>query len=242
MSEGTTTLPNRSDLPHEGTWDIESVFASNADWETAFSAAGDRLAGLEQFRGRLGKSAATLLAGLELRDELLLDAYRVGLYASMRVAEDATNAVSLAMNDRASGLFANAFAAAAFYEPEMLALDSGTLARFQEEEAGLVTYRHYFDTLERRRPHVRSAEVEEVLAMASDPTSQFESIHTAIADADLQLGTIRDEQGHEVALGQGNYDRYLFSTDRSVRQAAWETSSDAYLALKNTLAANYAGA
>ncbi len=242
MDEGTTTLPKRADLAQEDTWDVESVFSTTADWDSAFAAASSRLTELEQYRGKLGESGALLLAGLKLRDELLLEVYRIGMYAGLRVAEDATNAESLAMSDRASGLFANALAAASFYEPEILALDSQALARLQSEEAGLAEYAHYLDTLERRRAHVRSAEVEQVLAMASDATNQFESIHTAIADADLKLGTIEDEDGNEVELGQGNYDRYLHSADRSVRQAAWETSSDAYLSLKNTFAANYAGA
>jgi oligoendopeptidase F len=242
MTDGTTTLPKRSELTHEDTWDVESVFATNEDWEAAFSAVGERLAEMEQYQGRLGESGAALLAGLKLRDEILLEVYRVGVFANLRVAVDATNATSLAMADRASGLFAGAFGAASFYEPEILALEPETLARFQTEESGLAEYAHYLDTLERRRAHVRSAEVEQVLAMASDPTSQFESIHTALSDADLKLGTIRDEEGNEVELGQGNYDRYLHSADRKVRQAAWETSSDAYLALKNTFAANYAGA
>ena len=235
-------LPRRSELAYEDTWDVESVFPTSDDWEAAFNAVGARLAELEQYRGRLGDSGASMLAGLKLRDELLLEAYRVGMFAGLRVAEDATNAASLSMNDRASGLFANALAAASFYEPEILALDPAVLAQLRTSEAGLGEYDHYFDTLERRRAHVRSSEVEEVLAMASDPTNQFETIHTALSDADLKLGRVNDEQGNDVELGQGNYDRYLHSADRSVRQAAWETSSDAFLALKNTLAATYAGA
>lgn len=242
MTKGTTTLPKRSELAHEDTWDVESVFATTGDWEAAFNAANGRLAELEQYRGKLGESGAALLAGLKLRDEILLEVYRIGMFAGLRVAEDATNAASLAMSDRASGLVASAFAAASFYEPEILDLEPETLARLQAAEAGLAEYAHYLDTLEQRRAHVRSAEVEELLAMASDPTNQFESIQTALADADLKLGTIHDEDGNEVELGQGNYDRYLHSADRGVRQAAWETSSDAYLSLKNTFAANYAGA
>ena len=242
MSDDTTAvLPRRSDLAPEDTWDTESVFPTGDDWEAAFNAVGARLVELEQYRGRLGDSGASMLAGLKLRDELLLEAYRVGMFASLKVSEDATNAAALSMNDRASGLFSTALAAASFYEPEILALDAATLTQLRSAEAGLGEYDHYFDTLERRRAHVRSSEVEEVLAMASDATNQFDTIHIAISDADLKFGRINDEQGNEVELGQGNYDRYLHSADRSVRQSAWETSSDAFLALKNTFAATYAG-
>ena len=133
-------------------------------------------------------------------------------------------------------------AALSFLEPELLAIDPATLARWQREEPELAEYAHYFERLATRREHVRSGEIEELLAMAGEPTNAFSGIHTALSDADMKLGTIVDSNGNSVELGQGNYLTYLHSPDRGVRQAAWETSSDAYLALRNTFAANYAGA
>lgn len=242
---GTSTaraLPHRAELPPEETWDIESVFPTREAWEAAFRAAAARIGELAQYRGRLGESAETLLRALQLRDETLLDVYRVALYASMRVSQDATNADALALLDRASGLEAQASAAAAFYEPEMLAIEPAQLNGFLLGSAELRVYQHYLDRLQRRRAHVRSAEVEEVLALASEPLAAFYAVQTALADADLQLGRIVDEDGDEVELGQGNLGRYLHSDSRKVRQAAWEASADAYLAMKHTLAANYAGA
>lgn len=242
MAEGTTaTLPKRSAVAREQTWAVETVFASIADWNTAFSAAQDRLPGLEAYKGRLTESAASLLAGLKLSDEVARDAYRIDLYASMRVAEDATNAESLALLDRAQGLGASAAAAASYIEPEILALDSATLASYVQQEAGLAEYAHYLERLERRRAHVRSSEVEEVLALAGEPLAAPYAVFTALADADLKLGTIQDESGADVELGQGNLDAYIHSPNRAIRQAAWETSADAFLSMKNTFGANYAG-
>jgi oligoendopeptidase F len=234
-------LPKRSEISPEQRWDIESIFATPGDWERAFAATSDRLSGIERHQGSLATSGDALLAALRERDSLMLDAWRIELYGSMRVAEDATNAASLAIDDRARGLFAHVLAAAAFVEPEILTIAAGTLDRFMEETAELQEYAHYLDRVQRRRAHVRSSEVEQVLAQAGEPMSAFYAIQTALADADLKLGRITDEQGREVELGQGNLGTYAHSADRSVRQAAYEASSDAYLSLKNTFAANYAG-
>jgi oligoendopeptidase F len=243
MADGTTaTLPKRSEVAREQTWALETVFASNAAWESGFSAAQDRLPGLEAYKGRLGESASTLLSGLKLRDDITRDVYKVELYASLRVAEDATNPASLAMLDRAQGLFATAGAAASYIDPEMLELEPATLERYMREESGLAEYAHYVERLKRRREHVRSAEVEEVLAMAGEPLGTPYAVFTALADADLKLGTIQDESGADVELGQGNLSYFTHSANRAIRQAAWETSADAYLSMKNTFAANYAGA
>jgi oligoendopeptidase F len=237
-----SALPKRSEVPQEQTWDIESIFPTRQAWEESFNAVEGRIDELGQYQGRLGESGPTLLAALKLRDEIVLAGYKLGLYASMLVAVDATNTDSLALNDRAEGLIARIMAAASYYEPGILDIDSEKLAALRAEAAGLSEYAHYFDTLQRQRPHVRSAEVEQVLAMASEPAAAFYAIRTALVEADMKLGTIEDEHGNAVELGHGNLGRYTHSANRAIRQAAWETSSDAYLAMKNTLAANYAGA
>jgi oligoendopeptidase F len=243
MAEETTaTLPKRADVPQEQTWAVETIFPTVAAWESAFAATQDRLSGLDAYQGRLTESAASLLSGLKLRDEIFRDVYEVGVYAGLRVAEDATNATHLALEDRSHGLFAAASAAAAFIEPEILALDRATLDRYASDEPGLSEYAHYFERLENRRNHVRSSEVEALLAMAGEPMAAYESIHTALADSDLKLGTIDDERGNPVDLGQGNLEYFVHAPDRAIRQAAFEASADAYLSMKNTFAANYAGA
>lgn len=238
----TATLPKRADVAPEQTWDIESIFATPADWEAAYQAVAGRVGELDGYRGRLGESPAVLLEALTRGEGLIADAWRLALYAHMRVAEDATNPASLALADRADGLFSRVEAAAAFVEPEILAIDPEMLAGWVESNEKLRPYAHYLDKLGRRRAHVRSAEVEQLLAMAGEPLAVFDSVRTALAEADLKLGTIEDEQGATVELGQGNLEAYIHSADRRVRQAAWETSSDAYLSMKNTFAANYSGA
>jgi oligoendopeptidase F len=241
-NDGTTSaLPKRSELAPEQCWDIENVFASPADWERALAAATDNLAGIERHQGVLGTSGEALLAALRDRDALIHEVWRIELYGSMRVAEDATNPASLAMNDRAHGVFAQALAAASFIEPEILAIEPDTLQRFVQETPDLAVFGHYLDKLQRRRAHVRSSEVEQILAQAGEPLAAFHAIHSALADADLKLGRITDEHGNEVELGQGNLAAYAYSADRSIRQAAFEASSDAYLSMKNTFAASYAG-
>jgi oligoendopeptidase F len=234
-------LPKRSQLTPEQRWDVESVFPSDEAWEAALAEASGGLGELAAYQGRLGQSAELLLEALELRYDLLAAVGKVGVYASLRLSEDATNPANGALAERGRGLRARFEAAASYFEPEILALDPSTLDRFMAENPGLAVYRHYFDKVGRGRGHIRSAEVEEVLAQAANLGDTPRAVRGALENADMVLGTIRDEAGNEVRLGQGNQQQYLRSADREVRRAAWETSADAYLALKNTYAATLAG-
>lgn len=234
-------LPRRSELQKEHTWDLENMFPTVEEWEAAYKKTEGRKGELESYRGRVGSSAATLLEALTLYDEISGEANRINVYAYLRRAEDATNANSAALADRAGNLGSALGAAAAYIEPEILALDPDTLAGYIQSEPGLAAYQHYFDKLGRMREHVRSAEVEELMAQAANVMGGFSSVRGALENADLDLGTITDRDGNDVQLSQGNLSHYLHDTDREVRRAAWVSAADAYLSMKNTFAGTLAG-
>jgi oligoendopeptidase F len=236
------TVPARHEVPVAERWDLESVFPTDDAWEAAFRAAEARLPELDRFRGRLGETAASLLAALRLRDAVGEQVERVAVYALLRRSEDATNPVAAAQSDRAQGLGARAQAAAAFFEPEIAALPEETVAAWLAAESGLAPFRHALARVRRRKEHIRSVEVEETLARAGEVFAAIETAHDTLENGELPLGAIRDETGAEVTLVQGNLERYLHSPDRRVRREAWEQSADAYLAFKNTFAATLAGA
>jgi oligoendopeptidase F len=235
-------VPTRDRIPLEERWDLESVFPDAAAWEAAYRAAEARLPELDAIRGRLGDSAAALLAGLRLVDAIDQAVERVAVFALLRQSEDAGNARANEMADRASGLEARTRAAGAFVEPEIAAIPDAALDAWLAAEPGLDQFRVLIARIQRRRPHIRSAEVEAVLARAGEMAAVPEQVHTVLENGELPLGTIRDEEGAEVTLAQGNVDRYLHSSDRRVRRDAWEQSADGYLAFANTFAATLAGA
>ena len=235
------TLPRRSELKLEETWNLESVFASREAWESTYASISNRLHELQAFRGETCSSAETLQAALDLRDDLLQQANIIDVYAYLRRAEDATNPEAAELADRAGNLDAALAAAASFIEPEILAANPETIEAFIASNPGLTVYRHYFDKLARMRKHVRSAEVEELLAQADNVMTGFAGVRGALENADLDLGTITDSEGNEAQLGQGNYQQYARDSDREVRKRAWTSAADAYLDMKHTFAGTLAG-
>jgi oligoendopeptidase F len=242
MTATITAVPRRADVPVEETWDLETIFAGDDAWQDAYDVTAQRLGQMEAFRGRIAEGPAALLAALRLRDELADNVGRVLEYAWLRRSEDATNTHYGEMTDRAIGLAARIDAASSFVAPEIAALSDDLLAAWQAEEPALGQFHHELRRITRRRHHIRSPEVEEVLARATEVAAAPYTTHSVLEDGELPLGEIADESGQTVRLAQGNLDRYLSSTDRRVRQEAWERSADAYLAFRNTFAATLAGA
>lgn len=228
-------------IPDQYRWNLALIFPSDDAWEEAYRNVDAMFPDAERFRGLLGESAENLLVCLRKRDEVMAALDRIWAYAQLHAAEDATNTHCLSMQARVFGLRSRCEGAFAFVESEVVALDPAMLAVFVAEEPGLELYRHYLDMVGHRRGHVRSSEVEEVLATASEPLSSFRMTWDALHLADLRFGTFRDESGREVQLQQNGQYRYLTSVDRRVRREVWEQYHDSYLEARNTLATNYAG-
>lgn len=226
----------RDDIEQEYKWDLESIFPSDEVWENSYTTLQRRLPELEALKGTLAQNGQALLAVLQKRDELFEGLESLFVYASMRKDEDTTNSKYQGMYDRAMQLVVSASTIASYIEPEILAIPQTTLDRFVQDTTGLGVYKHQLDDLNRKRPHVRSAEVEAILAAAGEISDAPDSIFSMIENADLRLPLIKDEEGEEVPLTKGNYLVYIRSTDRRVRKEAFEGMHTTFLRQRNTIA------
>ncbi len=234
------TFTKRSDIPTEYTWNLETIFPSNSDWEQAFQSIQHRLPELEALKGTLARSGQALLTVLQKRDEVFEELERLYVYALMHKDEDTTNNMYQGMADRAMQLYVHASTAASYIEPEILALPQATLDQFLQETPELQLYGQQLRDLNRQRAHVRSAEIEAVLAAAGEMSEGPSAVFSMIDDADLQLPTIKNEEGEEVPLTKGNYLVFIHSTDRRVRKEAFEGMHNTFLKQRNTIAATLA--
>src|SRR5262249_12589173 len=159
-----TSQPKRAAVPVEQTWDKTSVYPSDAEWEAALREATRAIPDLGRFRGRLGASATITLEALRTRDEWQALIWRIRWSAAMQVEGDVTDQEAAAQHSQTLELIARAEAALAYLDPELLALDPGAFAAMCAEEPALSIYAHYVEALRLRRAHVRSVEVETLLA------------------------------------------------------------------------------
>ncbi|HEV3311031.1 MAG TPA: M3 family oligoendopeptidase, partial [Chloroflexota bacterium] len=234
-------VPRRAEIPQEHTWNIESIFATEADWDAAVEEAKRRLPELEKFAGKLADGPGALADAMGAVESIMVLIGHVFAYASMLHDVDTEDQAAAAKDDRALALFAETVATISFLDPELLAIGIEKLGDWCQRDERVRKYAHYFDTLESRREHVRSAEVEEVLGLAGNAFGTARATHGILADADLTFRPAVSSNGDRIALSQGNVDALLTDSDREVRRTAWENYADAHLALKNTMANCLAG-
>ncbi len=236
------TLPPRSEVPKEQTWNAESVFESPAAWDAERQAIERDLDTLNKFPGTLGSGPGKLADLLETVERMGRRVETLYFYAAMSQAVETSNMKATAMVGQAGSLFSRFAAAASFAEPEMLAIGEATLMQWVKAEARLAVFEHYFSNLFRQQAHVRSAEVEEVLALASDPFQAISNTEQVLTSADMKFTPGKNSKGDDVEVAQGTIDTILHGADREARRTGWENYADGYLGMKNTLASNYSAA
>lgn len=234
--------PKRSEVPVDRTWNLETVYKTNQDWEADFAKVTSLLPKMAEFKGKLAKSGKNLLAGLKLRDDIGAILGKLYCFANMRLHQDTTDATYQALADRVDKLSTDSSAAMSFMTPELLAASSKKLAGFLAKSKELQVYAHEFDELDRQRPHVRTAEIEEILAQASELAGAPGKVFQMIDDADLKLPKIKDTAtGKEIQLTHGNYSSFFMEhQDREMRKAGFEGMHGTFHEMRNTMAANYA--
>lgn len=232
------SLPVREAIALENKWNAESIFPSNAAWEAEFEAVNGLIPQVEHYKGRLAEGATALADMLDTIEKMEQRMWKLFVYAGFSAAVDTNDQQATAMAGRAQGLLAKVSAARAFVEPELIAIGPVTLNGWIKENPQLGKYQHAWDDLFRQQAHVRSAEVEEVLGMVSDPLSTADETASKLTNADLKFPPALDSHGDPQPLAPSTINKLMLSEDREVRRTAWENYADKHLEFKNTLANN----
>jgi oligoendopeptidase F len=234
------TLPARSEVDARFTWAADSVFATPADWDRAVEEVLTRLPDLEEFKGHLGDSPETLADWFEANERVHRVMTKAIVYSTMAYSCDVGDQEAAARADRARSAAAELSAATSFAVPEMLRIGLAKIREWVASSARLSHLGHYFDRLEKLAPHIRSAEVEEVLSQVSDPLSSALSVHSVLANTDLKFEPAVASNGEVHEVAQGTIGALLSNPDRELRRTAFESYADQHLAMKHAMAASLA--
>ncbi len=230
-------IPQRCDIPEADKWATEDLYPSDDAWAEdlkLLEAEGNALAA---YAGKLGESADLLLAyltGMEKADErgsLLAN------YCMRKSDEDTRVSKYQAMTGQFMSVVVALGAKCSFETPEIMDISDEKLDAFYAAQPGLERYRRYLTNMRRRKAHTLSPAEERLLASAGEMAQAPDTIYGAFADADIKFPDAVDSQGRSLPLSQGTFIRYEESSDRVLRQSAYEKLYDTFGAFKNTAAA-----
>lgn len=239
MADAVREVANRTEIAEQHKWKLEDIYSSLDDWRQDADQVFQMSQELATYEGRLGESAETLLAALQLQDKMEAQISRMVGFARMHRDEDNTNTTYQALTDRGISIAVQLERAQAFFVPELLAIPEDKLWGMVSANPDLLVYEFALRDLFRQQAHVLSAAEEALLAAAGDVLGAPHQIFSMFNDADMRFPNVRDENGEQVELTHGRYIELLESRHRDVRKGAFDAMYSTYGKHKNTLAAIY---
>lgn len=235
------TLPKRSEVKEEYTWNLSDMYASKEAWEQDITEINTLTAEIEKREGSVASSAKDLLFVLEQMAKAEQKLELAFNYAERLYDQDQNNSEHQAMSQKMYAIYTDYSSRTAFVVPEILAADMTVLEEYIKENGKLELYRKQIEEIQRTKAHSLSAELEKLVAMTGEMAQTPAQVFSVLANADSRFPEIEDENGEKFRLTNGNFVPTEESANRRVRKDAFEAYYSVFEQFANTLAGLYSG-
>ena len=230
----------RDEVSAESQWDLTGLYSSDADWNAELTALEAEIKIYASFAGTLGESALKLKACLEFDMNFSRQLEKLHTFAHLKNDEDKTNSLYQGNYEKVMMLVNEASKASSFMRSEIMSIPKDMMRRFLTEKE-LEFYRFHLEQILRYREHTLSEKEEALLAASGEMGRTMRDVFDMLDNADLQLGTVEDENGQTISLTHGNFQSLLQNYDRRVRQDTFHTYYKAYESHQYTYSTLLAG-
>lgn len=226
----------RSEVDQHLTWDLKSLFATEADFEARFASLPPMADALSAtYFGKI-TDAVAISGVIDALQRIMEGAILVGTYASLSISTDQTDAVAQQRAGKVRNVMAGVYAKLSFIDNEIASLPADVI------EAALKArpdHAHYLGEILRGKPHLLSADVEKTLASLSPVLESPFQVYSQAKLADLQFEPFEaNGTKHPLSfvLFEGEWE---FENDTIVRRAAFKAFSTQLAKYQHTMAATY---
>jgi oligoendopeptidase F len=237
MDESKT--PTRSEISEADKWDLTHLFVDVGKWQEDFAWLQRTYPKLQDWKGKVGESARTLLEILEFDKAIELKLERVYHYTSLQLAENSANNEYLGRIGQVQNLLTNINEAGAFVVPEILAIEDEKFSQFIIDPA-LADWRIKLRKIRRLKPHILSEPEERLLALGGVALSGYDDAFSQLTDVDMKFGVLTDETGRATPLTQSSFSSFLVKRDPELRKCAFHQFYAEFQDHQYTLAASLA--
>ncbi len=231
-------LKTRDEVEINYTWKLEDLYASDQEWENEYKSLKANIEKTKKFKGTLASSSENLLTAMDTIYKVYEKSEKLFVYAHMRRDQDNGNSTYQALTDRAMALSVELDTAVSYMLPELTEMGDKLLS-MAATLPGLNKYKHMFENIVRQKEHILDEKSEELLAKMGEVAEAPKTIYSMLNNADMTFGTVKLEDGTEVALSHGRYIMLMENENRDIRKNTFETYYKSYEQLKNTYAATF---
>jgi oligoendopeptidase F len=236
---GGGATPSRAEAVVADTWDLTPLYPTAEGWTADFARLQKEYPSIARFRGKMGESPAVLAEALEADKAISRLIEKLYHFASLRAAEDSSDAANLAREAQLQNLLTKVGEISSFMAPEIMAIDDASFARFIEDPT-LAEWKVRLTKMRRLKPHTLSEAEERLLALGHSAITGHDETFSQLTNVDMKFGKLTDEKGVERELTQSSYSSFLQKRDPELRRRAFQQFYTEFEDHKFTLASTLA--
>ncbi len=228
------TLPLRSEVKEEYTWDITKLYESKEAWQKDFCQAQKELKKAKRFKGKLKESPERLLEALDWKMDTLVLISRLQVYIYLQKEVDVDDVEAQESYSQIRTLNSNFRTATSYIEPEITKikdldewLETGLLDKYKSLLTN-VKSSNYLSKKER-----------ELLASLKDIKGSIKDAYDTLSEFEIYVGKNEDR---DVTLKDESCYNLMLNQNKRMREIGYNELHNAYKERERTLANLYAGA
>ncbi len=229
-------IKTRDQIDSQWKWHLEDIFPSNEEWENEFALTKSFIEDYKKYQDT--KEISLLKNAIIDYFKIYSKIENLFAYARMNLDGDNSNSFFQGLVDRISSLIVVFQTVSSFLIPTLLSLSEDTLNALAADEQ-MSDYNVFISDLLREKPHVLPAREERLMAMAGELTQSPDNIYSMLTHVDIAFPPLKNEEGVESPLTEANYNSYIQSSNRQVRENAFTNLFSTYKSFGTTIATTY---
>ncbi|MDW4195205.1 oligoendopeptidase F [Staphylococcus saprophyticus] len=231
----TGTLPFRSDVPKDETWDITELFSSDeAFYQVLDETLEAAKAFNKQYTERLNH-AEMIEVALNVYSDILIQLDRMANYAELNLSVDTANEQAQTLSAKFSTSYGKIASELSFVVSEIIELSDTTL----DELIKTSQYPHFLTKIKAKKAYKLSPEVEKVLASLSPTFDGAFDLYGTTKMLDIDFESF-EHNNQNYPLDYATFENeYEDNPDRGFRETSFKYFSDALRKYQHTTAATY---
>ncbi len=232
------TIPLRKNVKKADCWDLATIFKNDEEWEDALKKVEPYADKMESLKGHI-REEQKLLEALKINEEMERLSEKLGNYAFLLTAQDASDSSAQDKLGRYMMAASTAEAKTSFLVPEIQSIEKDTIEKMLSKSE-FSPYKIFLQKLIRMAPYILTEKEERLFALQQESLQAPSKAFSMLTNVDIDFGTIKTNEG-EMPLSQTTYSSFLINPDRDIRKAAYNQLYKAFDSHKNTITTLYAG-
>lgn len=224
----------RVDIKEENKWKLEDLYINIEEYHKDAEIIGELSDKISKYNGIVLKDSNTLLAVLELNEQLDIKKDKLYIYTHTNLDQDVRSSKYQEISGDLDTLISQINEKTSFLIPELLEKDYSLIEKYIDSNKKLGRFKLMLEMIYEEKEHILNKDIEEIMSRSSNILSSSETIFSILNNADLVFNSIKDELNNKVEITNGNYNKYMTSKNRKVRKDTFNTFYSKYKELNNT--------